>query len=104
MMVHVQVPPTHPLPLRHHLEQRMRAELEVARAAAEALHGRKQAAHIGFKLRGPGAASALLIEFRPGGYIFGPLHGCIERKVLEEGPKSEPARDLHFLLAHDSQK
>src|SRR4051812_38285061 len=51
MMIYVQIAPTHPLRLRHDLEQRVGAKLEVPLSAGEALHGVEQEAHIGFELR-----------------------------------------------------
>ena len=76
----------------------MGAELEVTRAAAEAVHGLEQAADIGFELRGRGAASGVLIELRPGGHAFWPFHGSVESQVLEHGPQGKSARNLHRLL------
>jgi hypothetical protein len=103
-MIHMQIPPPHPLLLRHLQENRMRPPSKIPRLPRKPLEQPAQLPHIALKLRWRGPAN-LLIHLRHSLNSVGPRQRQTQRRPLHEpAPKRARLRSQRLLPHHPAKR
>jgi len=102
-MIGVQVAPSHPLPLGHFEERRMRLEFEFSWLPGEPLNQRQESLPVGLEISGP-SATELLVNLRPGWEPGGPICGYVKCAPFDQPAPAKMGIDRNRLLAHRGQE